>query len=103
MSEFSGLFIGGILWGTLWHFSQYLIEVTIKNVAWADVAGKTTGVVVTYPFVEAFIVKAVRMLGIDGETIKKLRVCIFFGYFGAYLPAGIGKVIGTALDGEVKK
>ncbi len=91
----------GILWNGLWHFSAYLIQATIHNIAWADVVGKTTGVVITYPFVEACAVKAAQLDGASIEQTRKLRVWLFLGYFAAYIAGGIGKVIGMAVDNYI--
>lgn len=101
MSSFSGIFLLGILWNGLWHFSAYLIQATIHNIAWADVVGKTTGVVITYPFVEACAVKAAQLDGASIEQTRKLRVWLFLGYFAAYIAGGIGKVIGMAVDNYI--
>lgn len=98
MSAFTGIFLKGIAWGALWHFSVYIIGATIRKVSWADVAGKTTGVVITYPFVEALVSRAAKLAGFSDDEIERICLCLFVGYFGAYLAGGIGKVAGTALD-----
>lgn len=102
MSAFTDLFLRGIAWGALWHFSVYLIDATIKNRTWSDVAGKTIGVIITYPFVEAAICRAAVLDGADVATVQRLRVWVFMGYFCGYLAGGVGKVVGTALDLELK-
>lgn len=98
MSAFTKNFVAGIAWGALWHFSAYLIEAAIKRPLWVYIVKLITGVVITYPFVEANIVKAARLSGFDEPHIKQLRVCIFTGYFCAYVAGGIGKGFGTAAD-----
>lgn len=98
MSAFTGLFLGGIAWGGLWHFSAYLIEAAIKRPLWVYIVKLITGVVITYPFVEANIIKAARLSGFDEPQIKRLRVCVFTGYFCAFTAGGIGKGCGTAVD-----
>lgn len=96
-------FLFGIAWGASWHFSKHLIDATIKKAAWADTAGKTTGVVITFPFVLWWVVMLSRMVGIPEEYIDRVKVAVTCGYFMAFLSCGIGKVVGTALDEHIAK
>lgn len=91
-------FILGILWGAVWHFSAYAIGATISRKTWCDVAGKTTGVLITLPFVMLAFWTFMKMLGFEKETIKKATVALVAAYFQAYIAGGVGKVIGTAID-----
>lgn len=103
MSEFTPLFLWGIIWGALWNYSAYLIEGAMGKPQWVYITKLTTGIITLYPIAEAFTAKAAKMDGASPEEIGRIRVRMFLGYFGAALAYGIGKIIGMALDPTVKE
>lgn len=95
---FAPLFIKSMLWGMGWHFAAYPIEALISKPQWVYITKLTLGVIITYPFVESFVVMMARLCGATEETVEKLRAWLFAGYFGAFLSGGTGKALAMAAD-----